>query len=348
MKRMSIKTVLFFLTFFVVCFNSRSSAQVRIIETYAGTGTASYTGDGGQASSATLNQPNQINFDGSGNMFICDNSNNRVRKINLATGIITLVAGGGATGTGGDGNPATAASVQFGAGGFGNAGIAGVAVDASGNVYISDGTNNKIRVVTASTGIISTYAGTGTAGALGDGAAASAAQLSAPRGLAIDGSGNLYIADANNNKVRKIVLSTGIITTVAGTGTAGATGDGAAATSALLNSPRGVCTDAAGNIYIADRSNNKVRKVTVSSGIISTFAGNGTGGFAGDGGAAATAQVNRPSDVKADASGVIYIADNSNARIRMVTGRWFWRVCRRWRTSHSRSRQSFLLCSSAN
>ena len=264
-----------------------------------------------------MNTPYMINFDGSGNLFICDNANNRVRKINTATGVISLVAGGGTTGTGGDGSAATAAGVQFGVGGTGP-GLAGVAVDASGNIYISDGTNNKIRKVDGATGIISTYAGTGTAGALGDGGSCATAQLNQPRGLVIDGSGNLFIADATNNKVRKIVLSTGIITTVAGTGTAGATGDEAAATAALLSSPRGVCVDAAGNIYIADRQNNKIRMVTASTGFISTYAGNGTGGFAGDGGAAATCQINRPSDVKIDAVGNLFIADNSNTRVRMV------------------------------
>ncbi len=303
----------------LLAFGFSSSAQNNIIETYAGTGTAGYLGDGGAGATARLNGPAMLNTDAAGNMYICDNSNNRVRMINMTTGIITLVAGDGTTGTGGDGSPATATGVQFGAGGFGAPGIAGVAVDAAGNVYISDGSSNKIRVVTASTGIISTFAGTGTGGSLGDGAAASAAQLNQPRGLAIDGSGNLYIADANNNKIRKIVLSTGIISTVAGIGTAGTAGDGAAATAAQLNSPRGVCTDAAGNIYIADRSNNKVRKVTISTGIISTYVGSGTGGFAGDGGAAATAQINRPADVKMDAAGNLFIADNSNARVRIVS-----------------------------
>ncbi len=299
-------------------FYANANAQVRIIETYAGTGTASYTGDGGSAATATLNQPNMINFDGSGNLYIADNSNTRVRKINLATGIITLVAGGGTTGTGGDGLAATASGVQFGAGGF-NPGLAGVAVDATGNVYITDGTNNKIRVVSAATGIISTFAGTGTAGSTGDGGPASSALLSAPRGIHVDAANNLYIADAANNKIRKVDLTTGIINTVAGIGTAGSAGDGLAATAAQLSSPRGVCTDAAGNIYIADRTNNKVRKVTVSTGLISTYAGSGTGGFTGDGSTAATAQINRPTDVKMDAAGNLFIADNSNTRVRMVS-----------------------------
>jgi len=232
----------------------------------------------------------------------------RERKISAVTGIITLVAGNGTTGTSGDGSAATAC--QFGAGGFGGVGVAGIAIDgSSGNIYIADGTNNKIRVINSS-GIINTFAGTGVAGSTGDGSAATAALLNGPRGLALDASGNLYIADAANNKIRKITVSTGIITTIAGTGAAGALGDGAAATAAQLSSPRGVALDASGNVYIADRTNNKIRKVTVSTGIITTVAGTGGGGFTGDGTAATGAQINRPTDLKVDVLGDILFADN--------------------------------------
>ncbi len=306
----------------VVCFLGLVSgvhAQVNLITTYIGNGTGAYAGDGGPATAATVrvNTPGMLNFDPAGNLYICDNSNNRLRKVDMTTGIISLVAGNGTTGTGGDGAAATAC--QFGAGGGFNPGVAGVAVDATGNIYVSDGTNNKIRKIDG-TGIITTFAGTGTAGGTGDGGLATAALLSGPRGLFV-ASNKLYIADAGSNKVRVIDLSTNIITAVAGTGTAGAAGDGGSAATAQLNAPRGVCVDAAGNIFIADRSNNRVRKVTTGTNIITTYAGNGTGGYAGDNGpsTAATCQVNRPTDVKVDAAGNLFISDNSNGVVRMVS-----------------------------
>ncbi len=306
----------------VICllgFVSGVSAQVNLITTYIGNGTGGYAGDGGPATAATVrvNTPGMLNFDPSGNLYICDNSNNRLRKVDMTTGIISLVAGSGATGVGGDGAAATAC--QFGAGGGFNPGVAGVAVDGSGNIYVSDGTNNKIRKIDGA-GIITTFAGTGTAGATGDGGPASSALLSAPRGLFI-ASNKLYIADANNNKIRVIDLATNTISLVAGTGTAGAAGDGGSAATAQLNAPRGVCVDASGNIFIADRSNNKVRKITTGTNIISTYAGNGTGGYAGDNGpsTAATCQVNRPTDVKIDAAGNLFISDNGNGVVRMVS-----------------------------
>ena len=218
---------------------------------------------------------------------------------------ITNIAGSGTAGATGDGGQATSAQLNV---------SAWAAVDAQGNVYVTDSGNNKLRKVSG--GTITTFAGTGAAGSAGDGGQATSAQLSALRGVAVDGQGNVYIGDSGNNKIRKV--SGGTITTFAGTGAAGATGDGGQATSAQLNFPRGVAVDGQGNVYIADSSNNKIRKV--SGGNISTFAGTGTAGAAGDGGPATSAQLNFPSGVAVDGQGNVYIADQSNNKVRKVSG----------------------------
>jgi sugar lactone lactonase YvrE len=193
---------------------------------------------------------------------------------------------------------------------------------------IADTENNVIREVSATgAGIITTVAGNGTGGDGGDGGPAISAGLVSPNGIALDGSGNLYIADAFNNRIRKVTASTGIITTVAGNGTAGHTGDTGAATSAELNVPEGIAVDSSGNIYIADTYNNCIRKVTAATGIITTVAGHTTGGlcdasaraFSGDGGQATSAKLNLPHSVSLDKVGNIYIADSWNARVRKVT-----------------------------
>ena len=218
---------------------------------------------------------------------------------------IETVAGGGSSF--GDRGAATAGQLNT---------PSGVALDGAGNLYIADTNNHRIRKVDASTGNISTVAGTGTDGYSGDGGAATAARLNSPSGVAVDGAGNLYIADTGNSRIRK-VDSSGNISTVAGTGTDGYSGDGAAATAARLNSPSGVAVDGAGNLYIADTGNSRIRKVD-SSGNISTVAGTGTRGFSGDGAAATSAQLRNPQGVALDGAGNLYIADRFNHRIRKV------------------------------
>ena len=273
------------------------------ITTVAGTGTSGFSGDGAAAVAAQLNRPGGLALDGSGNLYIADTSNNRIRKVD-SSGNISTVAGGGSSL--GDGGAATAARLN---------GPQGVALDGSGNLYIADTLNQRIRKVDSS-GNISTVAGTGTAGFSGDGAAATAAQLSNPQGVAVDGSGNLYIGDRDNQRIRK-VDSAGNISTVAGTGTRGFSGDGAAATAARLSWPSGVAVDGSGNLYITDRLNHRIRKVD-SAGNISTVAGTGRQGFSGDGAAATAAQLSNPEDVTLDGSGNLYIADFWNQRIRKV------------------------------
>jgi sugar lactone lactonase YvrE len=246
-----------------------------------------------------------VAVDASGNIYIADTNNQRIRKVTVSTGKITTVAGGG---TGGDGGAATSAGLDF---------PYGVAVDASGNIYIADYYHQRIRKVTVSTGKISTVAGNGTIGYSGDGGVATSAELANPYGVAVDASGNIYIADMGNAVIRKVTASTGIITTVAGNGTAGYSGDGGPATSADLDYPPGVAVDSSGNIYIVDATHCFIRKVTASDGIIATVAGDGTGGYSGDGGAATSASIGSMG-VAVDTSGNIYIADYNNSRIRAV------------------------------
>ena len=247
-------------------------------------------------------------MDISGNVYIADAFNGKIRMV-TSTGIITTIAGTGIWwGDIGDGGAATSATLGS---------PWGVSVDISGNVYIAAYGNRKIRMVT-STGIISTIAGTGTAGSLGDGGAATSAQLEYPTGVSVDISGNVYIADMFSYKIR-MVTSTGIITTIAGTGERGDSGDGGAATAARLNQAFGVSVDISGNVYIAEFGNNKIRLVTTSTGIITTFAGTGAYGSAGDGGAATSACLLNPWGVSVDISGNVYIADYWNQKIRMVT-----------------------------
>jgi uncharacterized protein (TIGR03437 family) len=289
------------------CLNNRvrKVSSSGIITTVAGTGSPGFSGDGGPATSAQLYNPYGMVVDGSGNLYIADSSNNRIRKIS-STGIISTVAGNGGAGYAGDGGPATSAQLYN---------PLGVAVDGSGNIYIGDSTNNRVRKVSSS-GIITTVAGTGSAGFSGDSGPATGAQLYNPCGVAVDGSGNLYIVDGSNQRIRK-VSSNGIITTVAGTGSAGFSGDGGPATGAKLSFPSGVAVDGSGNIYIGDSTNNRVRKVS-PSGIITTVAGTGSPGFSGDGGPATSAQLFWPDGVVVDGSGNIYIADEGNDRIRLV------------------------------
>ncbi|MDL1973176.1 MAG: sugar-binding protein, partial [Deltaproteobacteria bacterium] len=233
-----------------------------IITTVAGDGTLGYSGAGGPADQAELNWPDDVTVDGSGNLYIADTINCCVRKVDTS-GIITTVAGDGTRGYSGDGGPATQAKFYD---------PHGVAVDASGNLYIADRRNHCIRKVDTS-GIITTVAGDGTDGYSGDGGPAAQAKLDFPRGVAVDGSGNLYIADTDNDRIRKVDTS-GIITTVAGDGTYGYSGDGGPAAQAELKRPYGVAVDGSGNLYISDMNNDRIRKVGSSS----AFAGTMTAG----------------------------------------------------------------------
>ena len=281
------------------------------ISTVAGmAGMFDFTGDGGPATLAELNHPAGVALDGVGNLFIADSGNCVVRKV-TATGTISTVAGtGGFCDFAGDGGLATAAALSS---------PTGVALDAAGDLFIADSSNCVVRKVTATTGKISTVAGTGgVCGFAGDGGAAKAAQLYYPTGVALDGTGNLFIADSGNCVIRK-VATTGKISTVAGTGGAcGFAGDGGAATAAQLNSPMDVALDSTGNLFIADAYNFRIRQVGATSHKMSTLAGNGTASFGGDGGAATVAELSFPADVVLGGSGDLFVVDQGNCVIRKV------------------------------
>ncbi|HEX7078188.1 MAG TPA: hypothetical protein VF363_07195 [Candidatus Eisenbacteria bacterium] len=281
-----------------------------IITTVAGNGSPGYTGDGGPATSARLKFPEDVYLASNGDLYIADTGNHVIRKVVAATGVITTIAGNGSPGATGDGGAATAARLNS---------PRGIAVASNGDLYIGDRSNNKIRKVTAATGIITTFAGTGTAGYSGDGGAATAAKLKLPQGIHLTAAGDLYVADAGNNAVRKISPA-GIITTFAGTGTAGYTGDGGAATAARLTAAESVHRASSGDILIADTGNSVIRSVSAATGRISTVAGTGVAGFSGDGGAATSARLDTPRGVDVGAGGVFYISDRNNQRIRKVTG----------------------------
>ena len=304
-----------------------ASSRTKATTIIAGSGVIGDSGDGGPATAAQISRPRGIAVDGSGNVYITDTDNNRIRKLDTS-GIITTIAGRGNhqnSGFEGDGGPAIAALLHS---------PRGIAVDGAGNVYFADTGNRRIRKVDAA-GVITTIAGDGNRPAVktssfgGDGGAATAGQLSFPYGVAVDGAGNIYIADAGlNSRIRKVDAA-GIITTFAGTGTEGYRGDGGPAVEAQLHYPSGVAADSAGNVYIADTGHSRVRKVD-AEGTITAFAGDGIGerqpppdeiargrfGDGGDGGPAVEAAVSDPIGLAADRTGNVYIA--TGRRIRKV------------------------------
>jgi len=297
--------------------------------------------DGGAATSGELYLPSSVVLDGAGNMYIADSAHNRVRMVCAGAGsatikgttcsgagIISTIAGNGDPAYMGDGKPASDPTVTVND-------PSGVALDGTGNLYIADAGNNVIRMIGAATGVITTVAGGGSGCGgqtdyLGDGCAATSAKLNLPQGVTLDSNGNLYIADTSNHRIRMVTASTGKIVTVAGNGSMGGngsgtySGDNGPATAAGLNFPHAVAFDLAGNMYIPDTANNRVREVAAVGGaitagsIITTFAGNGTPAYGGDGGAANQAELWGPSGVAFDAAGNLYIADTQNSAIRKV------------------------------
>ena len=271
------------------------------VSTIAGTGSGGNSGNGGAATSAALYWPMGIELDSSGNVFFAERYNHVVRKITVSNGILSLVAGSCSTSAAssvctsstsagsfcGDGGAATSACLNN---------PFQISLDSSDNLYIADTTNHRIRKVT--NGVITTIAGTGTGGYDYDGIAATSAKINSPFGVAIDSSGNVYIGDGSNNRIRKVAASNGYISTVAGTGTAGWV-DG---TSATFTTPTYLAIYS-GNLYISDRYSHKIRKLEVTTGIVSSIAGTGATGSTGDGGAATSATLNNPLGIAFDSSG---------------------------------------------
>ncbi len=256
------------------------------VSTLAGSSTDGFADGTGTA--AQFKYPIRVAVDASGNVYVADFGNNRIRKI-TAAGVVSTLAGNGTKGFA-DGSSTTA---QFSS-------PTGVAVDASGNVYVADTQNHRIRKITAA-GVVSTLAGNGTSGFANG--SSTTAQFFRPEGVAVDASGNVYVADTGNTRIRKITAG-GVVSTLASSGT-----------DALFSNPSGVAVDASGNVYVAEHSNNRIRKIT-TGGVVSTLAGSGTEGFAD--GSGTDALFSNPNEVAMDASGNVYVADTGNNRIRKI------------------------------
>jgi YVTN family beta-propeller protein len=290
-----------------------------IIQAVVGNGTAYFSGDGQLATQAELNIPYDVAADASGNFYIADYGNSRIRKVSAGTGIIETVAGGGKGCTGqtdsfGDGCLATQATLLA---------PTAVFVDGAGNLYISDYADALIRKVSATTGIISTVAGGGTGctaqtDTIGDGCPATQVAISSPFGLYVDANGNIFLGDIDNYRVREVVASTGLIQTVAGTGTPGYNGDNISAVTAEIDYPTGIYGDSTGNIYFSDLGNSRIREIVASTQFIQTVVGTGTPGYNGDGITAITAEILDPYALFIDNAGNIFFSDYGNFRIREV------------------------------
>ncbi len=275
------------------------------ISAAAGTGATSYGGDGALATAASLSDPSRMTLDSSGNLYVADLGNNRVRELNHASGLIATVAGNGLADLGTSPNLATAATL---------AGPQGMVVDAYGNIYFADTGNNVVREVNHVTGVITTIAGTGVAGYNGDSQPATAAELSSPEDVVLDSVGDLFISDSGNQRVREVVAQSGLIITVVGTGGLGFSGDGGAATAAKLEFPNGLAIDTAGDLFVADSGNNRIREVNAFTRIISTYAGGGSQTIP-DLYPATVAQLSKPAGIALDSSGDLFIADAGDGMV---------------------------------
>jgi hypothetical protein len=298
----------------VVWMVSASTGDISIV---AGTGTSGNGADGGPATATALNNPSGVAIDKVGNLYISDTNNGRIRMVAAQTGLITTIAGPGVPGTLGDGGPATSAYIES---------PHGIAFDEKGDLYIADGSffvanayTGLVRMIAANTGMITTVAGGGTQAILGDGGLATAAYLGYPEDVAFDGAGSLYILDGQSERIRKVNASTGIITTIAGNGIAGTSGDGGLATAASINLEQGIAVDGLGNVYFSNEGVSSIRMVNAVTGIVTTIGGDGYFGYGGDGGAAAMAELYNPQGLALDITGNLYISDFDNYVVRKVS-----------------------------
>ena len=280
-----------------------------IIQTVVGTGIEGYEGDGGSATDALIGEAYGCAFDTDNNLYICDGRNHTVRRIERETWLITTVAGTGVSGYSGDGGPATLSTMDN---------LYSLSVDTNGDIYIVDRYNAAIRKVDHSSGIITTVAGTGVSGYSGDGGPGTQAQMKEPNDCFLDRNGGLLIADIQDQRIRRLDLKTGIISTFAGNGEKLRNGDGRPATEASIMGPRAVCMDNLGNTYIAEREGNGVRKVN-PDGIISTFAGTGEMGYAGDNDLAIRATGGAPKALRCDHNNNLIVVDTENNAVRQIS-----------------------------
>ncbi len=282
--------------------------QPGIITTVAGTGEKGYRGDGGPAQLAHLSEPFMCAFDSTGNLYIAEATNHCIRRVDVASSVITTIAGTGEEGYSGDGGPATRATFKQ---------PYSLQVDGNGDVYVVDRLNFVIRKIDAATGVITTVAGTGEAGYGGDGGPGIEAQFREPNDCFLDGKGGLLIADIQDQRIRRLDLATGVITTFAGNGAKERTGDGLPATEASILGARAICMDGAGNTYIAEREGNGIRMVD-GDGIMHTLAGTGEFGYDGDGGPALAATWGAPKAIRCDHAGNLLVVDTENHAIRRI------------------------------
>jgi sugar lactone lactonase YvrE len=280
-----------------------TTAPAAVISTFAGNDKFGFSPGGGPVSSTSIGDPEVVAFDGAGDMYIADAGNYVVWMVSASTHKISIVAGTGTFGSGTDGVQATTCELGT---------VNGLAVDELGNLYIADTGSGRVRMVSSQTGIITTIAGPGVPNVLGDGGPATSAYLGGPLGIAFDKAGNLYLAGGNTGRVRMIAAGTGIISTVAGGGTQAQLGDGGLATAAYVPNPIDIALDAAGNLYINDNQTSRIRKVTASTGIITTIAGNGTAGSTGDGGVATAAEIVVAQGIAIDSHGNVYFSTSPN------------------------------------
>ncbi len=288
----------------------RVDGRTGAVTTIAGSGVSGYSGDGGPATRARLNEPYGVVLDARGNLFFADRLNRRVRRVDGGSGVISTVAGDGSKASTGDGGSAARAGLVE---------PNGVALDRDGRkLFIADVAGHRIRVVDLETGRIATFAGTGRARHEGDGGSASAASIHGARAVAVGPDGTVFILERAGNRLRAVDPSTGIITTRAGTGATGYSGDGGPALSATFNGPKELAVDRDGNVLIVDTENHAIRRIDARSGLVTTVAGSGKRGGGGDEGAASSAQLDRPHGVAVGPDGAILIGDTHNHRVRKV------------------------------
>jgi sugar lactone lactonase YvrE len=284
-------------------------ATTGIIRSLAGNGIPGFTGDGGPASGALLSSPVAVAANASGDLYVADHDNRRIRRIAASSGMITTVGGNGTSSFCEEGAPASGACLKR---------PLRMTLDPAGFLYIADSSNHRIRKLDLAAGVLTTVAGNGFTGYAGEGFPATETSLDIPADVALDGFGNIYIADTGTNRIRKVDAATGTLVTVAGSGILGFSGDGGPAIAASLQLPSGVAADTAGNLFISDTLNNRIRRVDAETGIITTVAGTGLGSPSGDGGLATASAVVNPSGLALDGSGNLYVAEPWVGRIRRI------------------------------